>query len=125
MTSIENKSTKEQLSKKTESKDQQNARLIQEVTQRAFKEFSIDEKTSVTILISQYTKLPNTMKPGEVFKKLFEIKENNPNSPRLAQIIIHELKKIITKKENDLKTLQVRRQGTHLDGRIRLKEEQK
>ena len=125
MTSIENKSTKEQLSKKTESKDQQNARLIQEVTQRAFKEFSIDEKTSVTILISQYTKLPNTMKPGEVFKKLFEIKENNPNSPRLAQIIIHELKKIITKKENDLKTLQVRRQGTHLDGRIRQKEEQK
>ena len=125
MTSIENKSTKEQLSKKTESKDQQNARLIQEVTQRAFKEFSIDEKTSITILISQYTKLPNTMKPGEVFKKLFEIKENNPNSPRLAQIIIHELKKIITKKENDLKILQVRRQGKHLDGRTRLKEEQK
>lgn len=106
MKSIENKSTKEQLSKKTESKDQQNARLIQEVTQRAFKEFSIDEKTSVTILISQYTKLPNTMKPGEVFKKLFEIKENNPNSPRLAQIIIHELKTIITKKEKDLKNRQ-------------------
>ncbi len=98
MTSIENKSTKEQLSKKTESKDQQNARLIQEVTQRAFKEFSIDEKTSVTILISQYTKLPNTMKPGEVFKKLFEIKENNPNSPRLAQIIINHIKKTKRKK---------------------------
>ena len=85
MTSIENKSTKEQLSKKTESKDQQNARLIQEVTQRAFKEFSIDEKTSVTILISQYT-------------KLFEIKENNPNSPRLAQIIINHIKKTKRKK---------------------------
>jgi hypothetical protein len=34
------------------------------------------------------------MKPGEVFKKLFEIKENNPNSPRLAQIIINHIKKL-------------------------------
>ena len=106
MKSIENKSTKEQLSKKTESTDQQNARLIQEVTQRAFKEFSIDEKTSVTILISQYTKLPNTMKPGEVFKKLFEIKENNPNSPRLAQIIINHIKKLNKKNTLDIKNRQ-------------------
>ena len=108
MGSVENKnqSAKEQLNSKAESKEQKNARFAQTITEKAFKEFSIDEKTSVTILISQYTKLPNTMKPGEVFKKLFEIKENNPNSPRLAQIIIHEHKTIITKKEKDLKNRQ-------------------
>ena len=48
------------------------------------------------------------MEPRELFQKLVEIKKNNPNNPRLAQIIINNLRKIITKKENDLKVLQIR-----------------
>lgn len=116
MTSVENKSAKEQINSKTESKDQQNIRLIQEATQKAFKEFSIDEKTSIAVLINKYTKLSTTMKPGEIFRKLFEIKKNNPNNPKLAQIIINELKKTITRKENELKVLQIKRHGTKLDG---------
>ena len=46
------------------------------------------------------------MKPGEVFKKLFEIKENNPNNPKLAQIIINHIKKLNEKNTLDIKNRQ-------------------
>ena len=106
MKSIENKSTKEQLSKKTESKDQQNARLIQEVTQRAFKEFSIDEKRAIAILINKYLKLPKAIEPRELFQKLLEIKKNNLNNSKLAQIIINHIKKLNEKNTLDIKNRQ-------------------
>ena len=110
MGSIENKnqSAKEQLNSKAESKEQKNTRFAQTITEKAFKEFSIDEKTSIAALINKYLKLPKAMEPRELFQKLVEIKKNNPNNPRLAQIIINNLRKIITKKENDLKVLQIR-----------------
>ena len=110
MPSIENKnqSAKEQLNSKAESKEQKNTRFAQTITEKAFKEFSIDEKTSIAALINKYLKLPKAMEPRELFQKLVEIKKNNPNNPRLAQIIINNLRKIITKKENDLKVLQIR-----------------
>lgn len=110
MPSIENKnqSAKEQLNSKAESKEQKNARFAQIMTEKAFKELSIDEKTSIAVLINKYLKLPKAMEPRELFQKLVEIKKDNPNNPRLSQIIINNLKKIITKKENDLKVLQIR-----------------
>lgn len=110
MGSVENKnqSAKEQLNSKAESKEQKNARFAQTITEKAFKEFSIDEKTSIAALINKYLKLPKAMEPRELFQKLVEIKKNNPNNPRLAQIIINELKKIINRKENDLKVLQIK-----------------
>lgn len=98
MTSIENKSAKEQLNSKAESKEQKNARFAQTITEKAFKEFSIDEKTSITALINKYLKLPKAMEPRELFQKLVEIKKNNPNNPRLAQIIINHIKKTKRKK---------------------------
>ena len=104
----ENQSAKEQLNSKAESKEQKNTRFAQTITEKAFKEFSIDEKTSIAALINKYLKLPKAMEPRELFQKLVEIKKNNPNNPRLAQIIINNLRKIITKKENDLKVLQIR-----------------
>ena len=124
MTSIENKSTKEQLSKKTESKDQQNARLIQQVTQRAFKEFSIDEKKAIAILINKYLKLPKAIEPRELFQKLLEIKKNNLNNSKLSQIIIDQLKQKISKKENDLKALQIIREKKKINGRNPLLKQQ-
>ena len=110
MPSIENKnqSAREQLNSKAESKEQKNTRFAQTITEKAFKEFSIDEKTSIAALIIKYLILPKAMEPRELFQKLVEIKKNNPNNPRLAQIIINNLRKIITKKENDLKVLQIR-----------------
>ena len=117
MPSIENKnqSAKEQLNSKAESKEQKNARFAQTITEKAFKEFSIDEKTSIAALINKYLKLPKAMEPRELFQKLVEIKKNNPNNPRLAQIIINELKKIINRKENDLRALQIRNEGKILN----------
>ena len=94
MKSIENKSTKEQLSKKTESKDQQNARFAQTITEKAFKEFSIDEKKAIAILINKYLKLPKAIEPRELFQKLLEIKKNNLNNSKLSQIIINHIKKL-------------------------------
>ena len=104
----ENQSAKEQLNSKAESKEQKNTRFAQTITEKAFKEFSIDEKTSIAALINKYLKLPKAMEPRELFQKLVEIKKNNPKNPRIAQIIINNLRKIITKKENDLKVLQIR-----------------
>ena len=117
MPSIENKnqSAKEQLNSKAESKEQKNTRFAQTITEKAFKEFSIDEKTSIAALINKYLKLPKAMEPRELFQKLVEIKKNNPNNSRLAQIIINELKKIINRKENDLRALQIRNEGKILN----------
>lgn len=117
MGSVENKnqSAKEQLNSKAESKEQKNTRFAQTITEKVFKEFSIDEKTSIAALINKYLKLPKAMEPRELFQKLVEIKKNNPNNPRLAQIIINELKKIINRKENDLRALQIRNEGKILN----------
>ena len=106
MTSIENKSTKEQLNSKAESKEQKNTRFAQTITEKAFKEFSIDEKKAIAILINKYLKLPKAIEPRELFQKLIEIKNNNPNNPKLAQIIINHIKKLNEKNTLDIKNRQ-------------------
>lgn len=96
MGSVENKnqSAKEQLNSKAESKEQKNARFAQTITEKAFKEFSIDEKKAIAILINKYLKLPKAIEPRELFQKLLEIKKNNLNNSKLSQIIINHIKKL-------------------------------
>ena len=108
MPSIENKnqSAKEQLNSKAESKEQKNARFAQVMTEKAFKELSIDEKTSIAVLINKYLKLPKAMEPRELFQKLLEIKKNNLNNSKLAQIIINHIKKLNEKNTLDIKNRQ-------------------
>ena len=108
MPSIENKnqSAKEQLNSKAESKEQKNTRFAQTITEKAFKEFSIDEKTSIAALINKYLKLPKAMEPRELFQKLLEIKKNNLNNSKLAQIIINHIKKLNEKNTLDIKNRQ-------------------
>ena len=105
MPSIENKnqSAKKQLNSKAESKEQKNARFAQVMTEKAFKELSIDEKTSIAVLINKYLKLP---KARELFQKLLEIKKNNLNNSKLAQIIINHIKKLNEKNTLDIKNRQ-------------------
>ncbi len=108
MPSIENKnqSAKKQLNSKAESKEQKNARFAQVMTEKAFKELSIDEKTSIAVLINKYLKLPKAMEPRELFQKLLEIKKNNLNNSKLAQIIINHIKKLNEKNTLDIKNRQ-------------------
>ena len=119
MTWVENKnqSTKEQINSKVESKEQKNASFAQAITEKAFKEFSIDEKRAIAILINKYLKLPKAIEPRELFQKLLEIKKNNLNNSKLSQIIIDQLKQKISKKENDLKALQIIREKKKINGR--------
>ena len=126
MTWVENKnqSTKEQINSKAESKEQKNASFAQAITEKAFKEFSIDEKKAIAILINKYLKLPKAIEPRELFQKLLEIKKNNLNNSKLSQIIIDQLKQKISKKENDLKTLQIIREKKKINGRNPLLKQQ-
>ena len=126
MTWVENKnqSTKEQINSKVESKEQKNASFAQAITEKAFKEFSIDEKRAIAILINKYLKLPKAIEPRELFQKLLEIKKNNLNNSKLSQIIIDQLKQKISKKENDLKTLQIIREKKKINGRNPLLKQQ-
>ncbi len=63
MTWVENKnqSTKEQINSKAESKEQKNASFAQAITEKAFKEFSIDEKK---LLLFSLTNTLNSQKPS-------------------------------------------------------------
>jgi hypothetical protein len=108
MGSVENKnqSTKEQINSKAESKEQKNASFAQAITEKAFKEFSIDEKRAIAILINKYLKLPKAIEPRELFQKLLEIKKNNLNNSKLAQIIINHIKKLNEKNTLDIKNRQ-------------------
>ena len=108
MTWVENKnqSTKEQINSKVESKEQKNASFAQAITEKAFKEFSIDEKRAIAILINKYLKLPKAIEPRELFQKLLEIKKNNLNNSKLAQIIINHIKKLNEKNTLDIKNRQ-------------------
>ena len=108
MTWVENKnqSTKEQINSKVESKEQKNASFAQAITEKAFKEFSIDEKRAIAILINKYLKLPKAIEPKELFQKLLEIKKNNLNNSKLAQIIINHIKKLNEKNTLDIKNRQ-------------------
>ena len=108
MGSVENKnqSAKEQLNSKVESKEQKNASFAQAITEKAFKEFSIDEKRAIAILINKYLKLPKAIEPRELFQKLLEIKKNNLNNSKLAQIIINHIKKLNEKNTLDIKNRQ-------------------
>ena len=126
MTWVENKnqSTKEQINSKVESKEQKNANFAQAITEKAFKEFSIDEKRAIAILINKYLKLPKAIEPRELFQKLLEIKKNNLNNSKLSQIIIDQLKQKISKKENDLKALQIIREKKKINGRNPLLKQQ-
>ena len=108
MTWVENKnqSTKEQINSKAESKEQKNASFAQAITEKAFKEFSIDEKKAIAILINKYLKLPKAIEPRELFQKLLEIKKNNLNNSKLSQIIINHIKKLNEKNMLDIKNRQ-------------------
>ena len=108
MTWVENKnqSTKEQINSKAESKEQKNASFAQAITEKAFKEFSIDEKKAIAILINKYLKLPKAIEPRELFQKLLEIKKNNLNNSKLSQIIINHIKKLNEKNTLDIKNRQ-------------------
>ncbi len=108
MTWVENKnqSTKEQINSKVESKEQKNASFAQAITEKAFKEFSIDEKRAIAILINKYLKLPKAIEPRELFQKLLEIKKNNLNNSKLSQIIINHIKKLNEKNTLDIKNRQ-------------------
>jgi len=108
MTWVENKnqSTKEQINSEVESKEQKNASFAQAITEKAFKEFSIDEKRAIAILINKYLKLPKAIEPRELFQKLLEIKKNNLNNSKLSQIIINHIKKLNEKNTLDIKNRQ-------------------
>lgn len=108
MTWVENKnqSTKEKINSKVESKEQKNTSFAQAITEKAFKEFSIDEKKAIAILINKYLKLPKAIEPRELFQKLVGIKKDNPNNPRLTQIIINHIKKLNEKNTLDIKNRQ-------------------
>ena len=100
MTSVENKkfsSPEEKWNKERETNEQSKLRTIQNVTQKLFSNFFTEEKSNLIISIPSYLKLPGTNFQG-VFNMLIKLKNDNPNNPKLAQIIINHIKKLNEKK---------------------------
>ena len=71
---------------------------VQKATKNLFSHLSDKEQNDIIKQINEYLKTPDSIKPRELFQKLIEIKNNNPNNPKLAQIIINHIKKLNEKK---------------------------
>lgn len=76
---------------------------VQKATKNLFSHLSDKEQNDIIKQINEYLKTPESIKPRELFQKLIEIKNNNPNNPKLAQIIINHIKKLNEKNTLDIK----------------------
>ena len=76
---------------------------VQKATKNLFSHLSDKEQNNIIKQINNYLKTPESIKPRELFQKLIEIKNNNPNNPKLAQIIINHIKKLNEKNTLDIK----------------------
>lgn len=76
---------------------------VQKATKNLFSHLSDKEQNDIIKQINEYLKNPDSIKPRELFQKLIEIKNNNPNNPKLAQIIINHIKKLNEKNTLDIK----------------------
>ena len=76
---------------------------VQKATKNLFSHLSDKEQNDIIKQINEYLKTPDSIKPRELFQKLIEIKNNNPNNPKLAQIIINHIKKLNEKNTLDIK----------------------
>lgn len=79
---------------------------VQKATKNLFSHLSDKEQNDIIKQINEYLKNPDSIKPRELFQKLIEIKNNNPNNPKLAQIIINHIKKLNEKNTLDIKNRQ-------------------
>ena len=76
---------------------------VQKATKNLFSHLSDKEQNDIIKQINDYLKTPESIKPRELFQKLIEIKNNNPNNPKLAQIIINHIRKLNEKNTLDIK----------------------
>lgn len=82
---------------------------VQKATKNLFSHLSDKEQNDIIKQINEYLKTPDSIKPRELFQKLIEIKNNNPNNPKLAQIIINHIKKLNEKNTLDIKNKKLKR----------------
>ena len=82
---------------------------VQKATKNLFSHLSDKEQNDIIKQINEYLKTPESIKPRELFQKLIEIKNNNPNNPKLAQIIINHIKKLNEKNTLDIKNKKLKR----------------
>lgn len=82
---------------------------VQKATKNLFSHLSDKEQNDIIKQINEYLKNPDSIKPRELFQKLIEIKNNNPNNPKLAQIIINHIKKLNEKNTLDIKNKKLKR----------------
>lgn len=99
MTSVENKQItwNEKIQGKEQQKEREQQRAIQSMVQKYFPDFSTEAKTEITIQIFKYLKLPKTLEFKGIFSALLNLKKENIDNPKLAQILINFIKKKIEK----------------------------
>ena len=99
MTSLESKQItwNEKIQGKEQQKEREQQRAIQSMVQKYFPNFSTEAKTEITIQIFKYLKLPKTLEFKGIFSALLNLKKENIDNPKLAQILINFIKKKIEK----------------------------
>lgn len=99
MTSLESKQItwNEKIQGKEQQKEREQQRAIQSMVQKYFPDFSTETKTEISIQIFKYLKLPKTLEFKGIFSALLNLKKENIDNPKLAQILINFLKKKIEK----------------------------
>ncbi len=99
MTSLESKQItwNEKIQGKEQQKEREQQREIQSMVQKYFPDFSTEAKTEITIQIFKYLKLPKTLEFKGIFSALLNLKKENIDNPKLAQILINFIKKKIEK----------------------------
>lgn len=99
MTSVENKQItwNEKIQGKEQQKEREQQRAIQSMVQKYFPDFSTEAKTEISIQIFKYLKLPKTLEFKGIFSALLNLKKENIDNPKLAQILINFIKKKIEK----------------------------
>ena len=99
MTSVEKKQItwNEKIQGKEEQKEREQQRAIQSMVQKYFPDFSTEAKTEISIQIFKYLKLPKTLEFKGIFSALLNLKKENIDNPKLAQILINFIKKKIEK----------------------------
>ena len=99
MISLESKpiTWNEKIQEKEQQKEREQQRAIQSMVQKYFPDFSTEAKTEITIQIFKYLKLPKTLEFKGIFSALLNLKKENIDNPKLAQILINFIKKKIEK----------------------------
>ena len=99
MISLESKpiTWNEKIRGKEEQKEREQQRAIQSMVQKYFPDFSTETKTEISIQIFKYLKLPKTLQFKGIFSALLNLKKENIDNPKLAQILINFIKKKIEK----------------------------